>query len=280
MGRGLDKLLGGGEAKGGGEAAAMTMAVDALKPGSAQPRRRFNAEELQSLSDSIRQQGVVQPLVVRPRKDGGEGGEIVAGERRWRAAQMAGLKKVPVVWRALSDSEAMTLALVENIQRADLNAVEQARGLSRLVEELGMTHAAAAASVGMSRAAVTNLLRLLSLCPPALRLLSEGKIDAGHARAILPLPPSAQRQAAQTIAEKKLSARAAEQLAKTLSAEKEGGGKKTPKKDADTRRLESELSSLLKAQVQIRHRPSGDGRLVIRYASLNSLDKILAKLRK
>ncbi|MBE8158425.1 MAG: ParB/RepB/Spo0J family partition protein [Betaproteobacteria bacterium] len=170
LGRGLDKLLGAAaESSAPHFAAPLQIPVGNLRAGKFQPRRRFDKEDIKSLADSIRKQGVIQPLVIRPAASGGY--EIIAGERRWRAAQIAGLKTVPAVARAVSDREAMLFALAENIQRADLNSAEQARGIARLLEETKMTHAEAAESLGLSRAGVTNLLRLLSLSPPVLQLL-------------------------------------------------------------------------------------------------------------
>lgn len=271
LGRGLDKLL--GETPGAAEA-AREVAVDQLRPGRGQPRRRFDKDELLALAESIRRQGVIQPIIARPGKTGFE---IVAGERRWRAAQMAGIKTVPAVVREITDRQMIMFALVENLQRADLSATEQARGIHRMTEELGMTHEEAGRQLGLSRAAVTNLLRLLSLSAPVLQLLDEKKLDAGHARALLPLPARQQQEAARKIIAQGLSARAAESLAKKIG---KGGGSKKPGsgKDADTRALESELSVALKTRVQIQGGKSG--RMTIHYANLESLDRIIRKLKR
>ena len=273
LGRGLDKLLG---APAGAQSEAVAgvrmMKTGLLQAGAGQPRRQFDPESLQTLADSIRRHGVMQPIMVRPIKNGFE---IVAGERRFRAAQMAGLETVPVIERELSDQEAMVLALVENIQRAELNPAEQSRGISRLIKEFGMTHEQTAAHVGMSRAAVTNLLRLLSLSPPVLNMLEQGRLGAAHARALLSLPPAAQQAAAREIVAKRLSARAAEVLAKKLAINKP---RKTSIPDADTRRLQSELSTALSSRVQIRHGRRG-GTLTVHYTSLEVLDKVIKKLR-
>lgn len=273
LGRGLDELL-GASAAAVPKKGVRAVAAELLRAGGGQPRRRFAPEELESLADSIRERGIIQPIIVRPFAKGGW--EIVAGERRWRAAQMAGLSEVPVVVRDLSDREAMLFALVENIQRADLNPAEQARGIARLTKEAEMTHAQAAKHLGMSRAAVSNLLRLLSLPPPILQMLEEGKMDGGHARAILSLPPPRQLAVAKKIVAEKLSVRDVENLVRPHSSPARGGGKKT---DNDTRRLESELSAAIKTRVQIMHRGKG-GKLVIHYGSLESLDRILRRLRK
>ena len=273
LGRGLDKLLG---APAGAQSEAMAgvrmMKTGLLQAGAGQPRRQFDPESLQTLADSIRRHGVMQPIMVRPIENGFE---IVAGERRFRAAQMAGLETVPVIARELSDQEAMVLALVENIQRAELNPAEQSRGISRLIKEFGMTHEQTAAHVGMSRAAVTNLLRLLSLSPPVLNMLEQGRLGAAHARALLSLPPALQQAAAREIVAKRLSARAAEVLAKKLAINKP---RKTSIPDADTRRLQSELSTALSSRVQIRHGRRG-GTLTVHYTSLEVLDKVIKKLR-
>ncbi|MGI9297142.1 MAG: ParB/RepB/Spo0J family partition protein [Gammaproteobacteria bacterium] len=273
LGRGLDELLGASAAPEGGGVRAV--AVDTLRPGAGQPRRRFAPEELESLADSIRRRGIIQPILVRP---AGGGFEIVAGERRWRAAQMAGLAEVPIIARKLSDREAMLFALVENIQRADLNPAEQARGLARLTAETEMTHAQAAAHLGISRAAVSNLLRLLSLSPPVLQMLEEAKLDGGHARALLSLPAERQLALARRIAAEKLSVRAVEQLTRKQSAARKNA-ESANSPDGDTRRLESELSARLSARVQIRHRGKG-GKLVIHYGSLDALSRLLNRLRK
>ena len=276
LGRGLDKLLGapaGAQSEGvPGVPGVRMMKTSLLQAGTGQPRRQFDPESLQTLADSIRRHGVMQPIMVRPIEDRFE---IVAGERRFRAAQMAGLETVPVIARELSDQEAMVLALVENIQRAELNPAEQSRGISRLIKEFGMTHEQTAAHVGMSRAAVTNLLRLLSLSPPVLNMLEQGRLGAAHARALLSLPPALQQAAAREIVAKRLSARAAEVLAKKLAINKP---RKTSIPDADTRRLQSELSTALSSRVQIRHGRRG-GTLTVHYTSLEVLDKVIKKLR-
>ena len=206
------------KSKGGG--GVKMVAVADLRPGSHQPRRNFDEKELAELAESIRRRGILQPILARPSADGTGGGggwEIVAGERRWRAARRAGLREVPVLVRGMSDREAMFSALVENLQRTDLNPLERARGVLRLVEDLGMTHAEAGAEVGLSRPAVTNILRLLELSPAVQRMMESGGLEAGHARALLGLGAEAQLAAARRIAAGGLSAREAERLAKRLS---------------------------------------------------------------
>ena len=273
LGRGLDKLLGASAPVSGESSGPVQIPVGGVRAGAFQPRRRFGEEDIKSLADSVRRQGVIQPIIVRPAAGGYE---IVAGERRWRAARLAGLKTVPAVVRPVSDREAMLFGLAENIQRADLNAAEQARGVARLLEETKMTHAEAAEHLGMSRPSITNLLRLLSLSAPVLGLLEEGVLDAGHARALLPLPPPLQREAARQIADKKLSARAAELLVKKML--KKGAGR-AAEPDPDVRLLERKLSEKLSARVEIRGRGAG-GKLTVYYGSLDALDRLLAKLNR
>ena len=277
LGRGLDTLLGGAAKAGQSGAGAQEIAIAELRPGTGQPRRYFDEAELQALAASIKEQGVVQPLIVRSVDGGGYG--IVAGERRWRAAQLAGLSMVPAVVREMSDKEALMAALVENIQRADLNPVEQGRGIGRMIEELGLTHAEAADKLGMSRAAVSNTLRLLSLSSVALRLVEEGRLEAGHARALLPLSAAQQKMAATQIIKKNLSARQAEKLARQLLAADEVKGGAAGK-DGDTRRLEDELSSHLSLRTEIFHRKNGGGKLVLHYGSVESLERVVKKLRR
>ena len=253
-----------------------------LRPGSHQPRRNFDEGSLGELAESIRRHGVLQPLLVRP-LGGGLGWEIVAGERRWRAARLAELDSVPAVVREMTDREAMFAGLVENLQREDLNPMERARGILRLVEDLGMTHAAAGAEVGLTRSAVTNILRLLELSVEVQRLVEGGKLDAGHARALLGLSAEAQREAAGRIIARGLSAREAEALAKRMGGtggNGRKGGKKEGVKDGDLRILERELSSRLKARTEIHPGKGGGGKLTIHYGTLDALDGILAKLRK
>ncbi len=278
LGRGLDALLSEAEtaveAPKTGERLAR-LPVEQLVRGRFQPRKDLRAEALATLADSIRAQGIVQPLIVRPL--GSDRYEIVAGERRWRAAQMAGLTEVPAVVREIHDQAAIAVALIENIQREDLNPLEEAEALLRLTEEFELTQAQAAEAVGRSRVAVTNLLRLLELGPEAKRLVREGKLAMGHARALLALGGREQAEAARKIADKGLSAREAEALVRRLKApaKKEAGARPDPNVDA----LERELGERLGARVNVQSGTRGRGKLVIHYASLDQLDGILKHLR-
>ncbi|MDN3524995.1 ParB/RepB/Spo0J family partition protein [Halomonas sabkhae] len=247
-----------------------------LSRGRYQPRRDIQSEALEELADSIRAQGVMQPIVVRPLDD--ERYEIVAGERRWRAAQLAELDVIPAVIREVSDEGALALALIENIQRESLNPVEEAMAMKRLLDEFELTQQQAADAVGRSRAQVANLLRLLSLDPEVQTLLERGDLDMGHARALLSLSGAKQRKAAHEVVNKDLTVRATEALVKQLNA---GGPKKQakPEQSPDVARLESRLGDLLGAPVKIQHGQSGKGRVTIRYASLEELDGILEHIR-
>jgi ParB family chromosome partitioning protein len=272
LGRGLDALLAGGE----DEALAPTnealrnLEIDRLQPGKYQPRTKMDQDSLAQLSDSIKTQGVVQPILVRQLNE--EKYEIIAGERRWRAARMAGLTEIPALVREIPDEAALAISLIENIQRENLNPLEEAHGVQRLIDEFGMTHQAAAEAVGRSRSAVSNLLRLLNLAPPVQDMLMENRIDMGHARALLSLDAGKQTEAAHMIAERGLSVREAEKLAqKVLSPEKHV---KAPK-DHDVERLEEEISEKLGAKVSIKTRSQGKGKLVIEYDSLDQLDVII-----
>ncbi|MDH3380598.1 MAG: ParB/RepB/Spo0J family partition protein [Gammaproteobacteria bacterium] len=275
LGRGLDALLGGSSTSTSEEKESLRQVpIDLLHRGRYQPRTYMAKDSLEELANSIRAQGVVQPIVVRESANGGY--EIIAGERRWRAAQMAGLQEVPAVVRNVPDESAVAVALIENIQREDLNPVEEATGLHRLLDEFGLTHQQVADSIGRSRAAVTNLLRLLTLSDKVRRYLEQGKIDMGHARALLGLDADAQRAAAETVIAKGMSVRDTEQLVRRLQR-----GRKVhqPKpRDADVRRLEEDLSTRLGAKVSIQDR-AGKGRLVIEYHSLDELDGIIARIR-
>jgi ParB family chromosome partitioning protein len=250
--------------------------IDLLQRGKYQPRTHMNGEALQELADSIKVQGVVQPIVVRPLGAGRY--EIVAGERRWRAAQMAGLHSVPAVVRDIPDEAAIAIALIENIQRENLNPVEEAMALQRLIDEFGMTHQQTAESVGRSRAAVTNLLRLLTLNPDVRQMLEEGRMDMGHARALLALTGKAQSDAARQVVDKGLSVRETEQLVRRLT-ERPHAPKSVRAKDPDIRALEEKLADRLGARVVIQHASSGKGKLVIDYHSMDELDGILARIK-
>ena len=274
LGRGLETLLSPGAA--GGEGTLREIPLDRLERGTYQPRRQFPPAELEALADSIRAQGVVQPIVVRARAD--DRFEIIAGERRWRAAQMAGLARIPALVRALDDSAALAIALIENIQRQDLNPLEEAAALRRLTSEFGLTHEATARAVGRSRAAVSNLLRLLDLAPGARALVDEGKLEMGHARALLTLDALTQERLARRIATEGLSVRQVERLVADAGKADRKGRSPEPKRDPNLRALEQELAQNLGAPVALEHGRRG-GRLVIRYHSLEQLDDLLARLR-
>lgn len=250
--------------------------IDQLKPGKYQPRQQFSSEKLEELADSIRAQGIIQPIVVRPVE---EGYEILAGERRWRASQMAGLTEVPVVVRDIPDESAMALSLIENIQRQDLNAIEQAQALQRLISEFNLTHEEAAKAVGKSRVAITNLLRLLKLDLRVRTYLQEGKIEMGHARALLSLPEDDQAILAKKIIDKDLSVRETENLVKAHFAEDEEALATSYNIDPNIKRLEKDLSDKLAAKIAIQHQANGKGKLVIHYNSTDELDGILEHIK-
>ncbi len=279
LGRGLDALLGSAlEAQSSGKEELRQLPVDMLQRGKYQPRAHMNPEALEELASSIKAQGVVQPIVVR--QIGAGSYEIVAGERRWRAAQMAGLQSVPAVIRTIPDEAAIAIALIENIQRENLNPVEEAVALQRLIDEFGMTHQQTAESVGRSRAAVTNLLRLLSLNDDVRTMLEEGRMDMGHARALLALSGSAQTHTARQVVEKGLSVRETEDLVRRLLEQRAATPRKTTETvDPDVRRLQDELSERLAARVRISHGSKGRGRLTIEYHSLEELEGVLARIR-
>ena len=247
-----------------------------LSRGKYQPRRDIQPEALEELADSIRAQGVMQPIVVRPvAKDRYE---IIAGERRWRAAQLAELDVIPAVVREVSDEVALALALIENIQRENLNPVEEALALKRLLEEFELTQQQVADAVGKSRTQVTNLLRLLALDPEVQTLLERGDLDMGHARALLVLPAAKQRKAAHEVVNQDLTVRATEALVKRLAEGQPGKAEPTPP-SPDVTRLETRLGELLGAPVKIQHGRGGKGRVTIRYSSLDELDGILEHIR-
>lgn len=288
LGRGLEALLGSAavpaassgtttEKSGNGQDGDLrNLPVDIIQRGKYQPRIDMHPDTLEELADSIRAQGVVQPIVVRP--IGPNRYEIIAGERRWRASQMAGLHEIPAVIREVPDNAAIAMALIENIQREQLNPMEEARALQRLIDEFELTHQQAAEAVGRSRVAVSNLLRLLSLNDDVKRLLENGDLEMGHARAILALEGAQQSEAARNVTAKGLSVRETERLVKHLL---EGpAAKPAPKAvDPDVRRLEQDLGQKLGAQVVIQQAGKGKGKLVIQYNSLDELDGILAHIR-
>ncbi len=274
LGRGLDALLGADRAA--PREAMLTLPVGRIRPGKYQPRTRMDRQALEELAASIRAQGLMQPLLVRPVDR--DSYELIAGERRWRAAQLAGLDEVPVLVREVPDEAALALSLIENIQREDLNAIEEAAGVQRLVDEFGMTHEQAADAVGRSRSATTNLLRLLKLAKAVQDMVMDGAIEMGHARALLALDGARQVEAAHRIAAKGLSVREAEALVQSLVRGK-AGAHRPRKADRDLARLEEELSGALGTTVQIRASRKGTGRLLIHYSSLDHLDQLLKRLR-
>ena len=277
LGRGLDALLAGTDAP-ETEEALQTLALDRIQPGKYQPRTRMDDAALDELAGSIREHGVMQPILVRP-IDGGRF-EIVAGERRWRAAKRAGLTDVPALVKPVPDQSALALALIENIQREDLNPLEQANGIHRLISEFGLTHDAAAKAVGRSRSAVSNLLRLRELAKPVQAYLMGGQLDMGHARALLALPTAQQAGAASRVVAQRLSVRETERLVHQLAHPSRRGGRRTARStDPDVARLEETLAEALGAKVTIEARTRGTGKLTIAYSSLEQLDGILARLR-
>jgi ParB family chromosome partitioning protein len=246
--------------------------LDMIQPGKYQPRRDISHETLEDLANSIRSQGVIQPIVVRHLLGGRY--EIVAGERRWRAAQLAGLKEIPAIVRDIPDEAAIAIALIENIQRENLNPVEEAWALQRLLEEFSMTHNQVAEAIGKSRTTVTNLLRLLTLADEVKKMLEHGDLEMGHARALLTLTPDLQIDAAETIANKGLSVRETEDLVRRLQLPQLPTMPKSI--DPDVRRLQEDLTARLKLGVAIQHNAKGKGKLVIQYKSLAELDSLLA----
>ena len=294
LGRGLEALLGPSAAASTPPLEAQPgdvlkrLPVKALQPGKYQPRKTIDDDKLAELAESIKAQGVVQPVVVRPLSTGSPGKdkyEIVAGERRWRATQLAGLIEIPAVVRQLDDRTVVAMALIENIQREDLNPLEEAHALQRLIDEFALTHAEAAAAVGRSRAAVSNLLRLLELPEDIRALVQTRAIEMGHARALLSLAPQAAIALARQAAAEGWSVREVEHRVQQLAAgkiaadpKKRGNGKTST--SADIAALENELSELLASKVAVQHGRGGRGKLVIHYGSLEALDGVLDRLRK
>jgi len=278
LGRGLDALLAGADDETPQGESLQTLSLDRLRPGKYQPRTKMDAASLAELALSIKEQGVMQPILVRP-VDGGRF-EIVAGERRWRAAQQAGLREIPALVKNVPDQSALAVALIENIQREDLNPLEEANGLQRLIDEFGLTHEAAAKAVGRSRSAVSNLLRLTALALPVQEYLLGGALEMGHARALLALPVSQQSGAAARVVNAAMSVRDTERLVHGLlnPAKRAGRRKGKPAYDADTARLENDLADKLGAVVHIEPGRQGAGRIVIRYSTLEQLDGIVERL--
>jgi ParB family chromosome partitioning protein len=273
LGRGLDALLGG---EGPPRESLATLPVSHIVPGRYQPRTRMDEQALAELAASIRSQGLMQPLLVRP--TGGERYELIAGERRWRAAQMAGLAQVPALVREVPDDAAAAMALIENIQREDLNPMEEAAGLQRLLDEFNMTHEQAADAVGRSRSATSNLLRLLKLAKPVQEMLMHARLEMGHARALLALDAARQIETAHAVAAKGLSVRDTEALVQRL-LRGAARARRRRKTDRDLERLEEELAERLGTTVQIRAGKKGGGKLLVHYSSLDHLDELLKKLR-
>ena len=271
LGRGLDALLSNDGDNQSSEETSNVIALDRLISGKFQPRKNFNQDTLKELADSIKAQGIIQPILVRMISNNQY--EIIAGERRWQAAKIANLKEVPVIIKDVSDSTALAMALIENIQREDLNVIEEARGIRRLIDEFNITHEEAAEAVGKSRTTVSNILRLLNLCEHAQKALETKKIEMGHARAILSLSFIDQTKMCQKIINQQLTVREVEK------AVSKGETEKIPSKqskDNDIRRLENKLSEKLGIVVSINHKSSGRGSINLKYSSLDELDKIIA----
>ncbi len=280
LGKGLDALLGshGDLSKPSSSDSLQTLAVDLIQRGQYQPRQDFEPEALNELANSIRAQGMIQPIVVRllPNK---KTYEIIAGERRWRAAQIAELYEIPVIIKDVSDQTAMCLALIENIQRQDLNPLEEASALERLIKEFEMTHDETAEAVGRSRSAVTNLLRLLELDNGVKKLLGSRQLDMGHARALLSLAKSKQLELANKVVKQGLSVRATEALVQQLSSKDKKSKPTNKAKDPNITSLENDLSEKLGANVDINHQANGRGKIEIRYNSLDELDGLLKHIK-
>ncbi|MDO8315315.1 MAG: ParB/RepB/Spo0J family partition protein [Rugosibacter sp.] len=275
LGRGLDTLL-DPETSGNQGQRQDVLSVSALRPGKYQPRTRMDPGSLEELAASIKAQGLIQPISVRPVVYEGQACyEIIAGERRWRAAQIAGLNEVPVLIRDIPDDAALAMSLIENIQREDLNPLEEAAGIQRLIDEFEMTHQQAADALGRSRSAATNLLRLLQLAKPVQDMLMAGDIEMGHARALLALPKLEQSRIAATLVEKRLSVRDTERLvARELNPPQKAEG--ALQDNRDLQRLEEELSDRIGATVKVSANRKGVGTLTIRFASLDQLDGLLS----
>ena len=285
LGRGLEALLGPKVAEAAEQAQAAdaglpsSLRLDDMVPGMYQPRTRMDEGALYELAESIKAQGIMQPILVRAvdTTPGAERYEIVAGERRWRASQLAGLSEVPVLVRSIPDEQALEMALIENIQRENLNPLEEAQGLQRLIDEFGLTHQQAADAVGRSRPAASNLLRLLQLSAPVQELLMSGKLDMGHARALLPLSGAQQVAVAQRIVQLGLSVREAERLVQQIVNPPRKAAAKPV--DRDLLRLQEELADGLGASVQIRTNKKGAGKVTIDFGSLEQLDGLISRLR-
>ena len=274
LGRGLDALLSNDGDNQSSEETSNLIALDKLISGKFQPRKNFNQDTLKELADSIKAQGIIQPILVRMISNNQY--EIIAGERRWQAAKIANLKEVPVIVKDISDSTALAMALIENIQREDLNVIEEARGIRRLIDEFNITHEEAAEAVGKSRTTVSNILRLLNLCEHAQKALETKKIEMGHARAILSLSLIDQTMMCQKIINQQLTVREVEK------AVSKGETKKIPSKqskDNDIKRMENELSDRFGTNISISHKQSGKGSINFKYTNLDDLERIIKKLK-
>ncbi|PID33869.1 MAG: chromosome partitioning protein ParB [Thiotrichales bacterium] len=280
LGRGLDMLLSSATQDNGTnkDSELKKLPIEKIRKGEYQPRLSIDPDALQELAESIKAQGLVQPIVVR-RLDGGEY-ELIAGERRWRASQIAGMHTIPAIVRDIPDQAAAAMSLIENIQREDLNPLEEAIAMSRLIADFGLTHQQTAESVGRSRAAVSNLLRLLDLEETTKELLDTGKLDMGHARALLALSGTEQVETAHLVATKELSVRDTEKLVKKIATPELDSKKKPPAKKAlEVQKLEESLSQTLGAQVVIQYNNKGKGKLVVEYNNLDELDGILEHIK-
>lgn len=273
LGRGLDALLAGDPT----DDRLQTIPVKDIRPGKYQPRSHMDPVALQELADSIHMQGIIQPVVVREVGLGKY--ELIAGERRWRAAQLAGLDEVPAVVRQVPDEAALAMALIENIQRQELDPIEEAVGLQRLIDEFGLTHEATAQAVGRSRSAVTNLLRLLQLPESVQSMLHHGELEMGHARALLPLPVIDQMELAKRVAERGLSVRDVERLVQRAQEGAASAVRAARPQDPDVASLVEMLSQRIGAKVGIRHGAKGAGKITIEYSSLDELDALIEKLQ-
>ena len=277
LGRGLDALLAGNDSPVASGDQPAVLKLEQLQPGKYQPRTRMDEASLTALADSIKAQGIIQSILVRPIE--GSRYEIIAGERRWRAAQMAGLREVPVVVRDVTDAAALAMALIENIQREDLNPLEEAAGIQRLIAEFGLTHEKAAHAIGRSRSATTNLLRLLSLSKQVQDLVFKGDLEMGHARALLSLEGPKQAQVAAQIIARGLSVRQTERLIHELTHPAVKAAKPMARANRDIERFAEELSQRIGTTVQIRPGKKGAGKLVLNYFSAEHLDDLLARFK-
>ena len=275
LGRGLDTLLPKKETVAPQQIGLEEVPIEFIQPGKYQPRTYFAEESIAELRDSIKAQGIIQPVVLRSIAD--DRYEIIAGERRWRAAQLAGMEKIPAVIRKVDDESAISMSLIENIQREDLNPLEEATALQRLIDDFQFTHQEVAEAVGKSRSAVTNTLRLIQLAQPVAEMLVAGDLEMGHARALLTLEVTQQVEVAKQVVARALNVRQTEELVRAVGRTIDNTSVK-PGQDADTRRLEQNLGQALGQPVHIRHTKKGSGKLVISYGSLDELDGILSKM--